>query len=222
MFRRKKKSHFSNIVFTDKYYYNGVNILDDNNREQVRSLDIELGFKVSFNKLKDSVMYLVKGKTQNFKLVISEVRDFKIVSFMNMWEFNKACRNQSLAQQSSKINKNLQRDLAISLVKNSIKPNNEVYSKSFNRKAIIKEIENSYQVEYYVLLSEDPMNFHFYDNISKDNFYYWEKVQGVSYYQKLVDAKKGIDLEFSKPPNELDIIPDQKTIDENLTEETYK
>ncbi len=76
MFRRKKKSHFSDIIFTDKYYYNGVNILDDNNREQVKSLDIELGFKVSFNKLKDSVMYLVKGKTQNFKLVISKVRDF--------------------------------------------------------------------------------------------------------------------------------------------------
>lgn len=219
MFKRKKKSHFSDIIFTDKYYYNGVDILDDANREKIKTLDIELGFRVSFNKLNNSTMYQVKGKTHKFNLVISKVRDFKIVSFMNVWEFNKACKNIVLSQQSSKLNKMLQRDLAIKMVKDSVKPENEVYSKSYSKKAIIKDIANSFQVEYYILLSEDPQNFHFYDDISKENFYYWEKMSGVSYFKALEDAKREIDVELKKLVGELDIIPDVKSVSEKLLEE---
>ena len=45
----RKKVYFSEIIFTNEYYINGVNILDDNNVEYLGNIDIDLKVNLSFS-----------------------------------------------------------------------------------------------------------------------------------------------------------------------------
>lgn len=85
----RKKVYFSEIIFTNEYYINGVNILDDNNVEYLGNIDIDLKVNLSFSKIDNAK--LIKIKDLNFEIVIAEVKDFKIVCYLKSNMFYKIC-----------------------------------------------------------------------------------------------------------------------------------
>ena len=83
----RKKVCFSEIVFTNEYYICGVNVLDENEVEYVETIAIDLEVNLSFSKIDNAKVYRIKES--NIKIVISEIRDFKIVSYLNNILFHK-------------------------------------------------------------------------------------------------------------------------------------
>ena len=74
-----KKAGCSEIVFTDQYYINGVDVFDDANVELLGNIDVDLRMDLSFSKLRNAKLY--KIKSLGCKIAIADVRDFKIVIF---------------------------------------------------------------------------------------------------------------------------------------------
>ena len=111
----RKKVYFSEIIFTNEYYINGVNILDDNNVEYLGNIDIDLKVNLSFSKIDNAK--LIKIKDLNFEIVIAEVKDFKIVCYLKSNMFYKIC-NHPRHQESLYKNYNLLEEYVIDKIKN--------------------------------------------------------------------------------------------------------
>ena len=183
----RKKVCFSEIVFTNEYYICGVNVLDENEVEYVETIAIDLEVNLSFSKIDNAKVYRIKES--NIKIVISEIRDFKIVSYLNNILFHKICSHPRHTESLHK-NYSLLEELVIQKLRDL--PNDEliVYSPDYKTRAIISKDNKTIQLKYQRLEIEDEIAFYFYDDITSDNFWTWEDLAGVSYFDSVENAKK--------------------------------
>lgn len=189
----KKKSYFSEIVFTNEFYIDGVDVFNNNHRVEVKKMKIKLPINVSYSKLSDSTLYKVIGLNFRFKIAITKFRDFHIVSYVTARDFLKA-HKFDVTRESNKLNLELKFKVVSEILSKDSKDNCIFYSEDYRRKATIENVLNSYKVTYYTLLIEDEFNFHFYKNINKQNFFDWEDEGTTSFYDTYVNASQNARL----------------------------
>ena len=186
----RKKVYFSEIIFTNEYYINGVNILDDNNVEYLGNIDIDLKVNLSFSKIDNAK--LIKIKDLNFEIVIAEVKDFKIVCYLKSNMFYKIC-NHPRHQESLYKNYNLLEEYVIDKMKN-ISSDNIVYSPDCKTRGYISNENGIVSLKYQRLEIEDEEGFYFYENVNSDDFWSWEDLSGISYFDTVESARKEASL----------------------------
>lgn len=189
----KKKSYFSEIVFTNEFYIDGVDVFNNNHRVEVKKMKIKLPINVSYSKLSDSTLYKVIGLNSRFKIAITKFRDFHIVSYVTARDFLKA-HKFDVTRESNKLNLELKFKVVSEILSKDSKDNCIFYSEDYRRKATIENVLNSYKVTYYTLLIEDEFNFHFYKNINKQNFFDWEDEGTTSFYDTYDNASQNARL----------------------------
>ncbi len=197
----RKKAYFYEIVFTNEFYIDGVDVFNNNHRIEMKKIDIKLPFNVSYSCLNESTLYKILGMSSNFSIAISNVRDFCIISFITSKDFLKAHKNRDITINSNERNLELKLAVVASILSKDLENNNNYYSENYRRKAVIEKIQESFKVTYYGLLIEDEYDFHFRENINKSNFYGWQDEGTASYYDNYENALKNVKLnlcDFSK------------------------
>lgn len=174
----RKKVYFSEIVFTNEYYIDGINIFNNANVEYIESIAIDLRMNLSFSKIDNAKVYLIKNL--NKKIVIADVRDFKIVCYLKSNMFFKIC-NHPRHQESLIKNHYLLEEFAIEKIKKT-KKDNILYSPNYKTRAVISNENDVISVQYQTLETFDEIDYYFYEDISSDNFWIWEDLKGISYF----------------------------------------
>ncbi len=192
----KKKSYFSEIVFTNEFYIDGVDVFNNNHRVVVKKVEIKLPIKLSYSKLSDSTLYKIIGLNSRFKIAISKFRDFHIISYVTARDFLRA-HKYDVTKESNKINLELKFMVVAELLSKDSKDNCTFYSEDYRRKATIENVLNSFKVTYYTLLIVDECNFHFHENINKQNFYGWEDEGTTSFYDTYDNASQNVRLNLN-------------------------
>ncbi len=185
-----RKVFFSEIHFTNSFYIDGVNVLDDKNRRFLGKINVDINMRLSFSKIENVNLYEIDGKDFSFKVAIANVRDFYIICYMDSMTYSKAQRNRVVADESNTLNRKELLNLALSKIQ---KDEAHIYSSDNLYRASIKAEESGIQVIYEVLTIEAEQNFYFYENISAENFFFWDQLTGVSYFDSLENAQKEID-----------------------------
>ena len=147
----RKKVYFSEIVFTNDYYIDGVNILDDKNIEYLGNIDIDLKVNLSFSKIDNAK--LVKIKDLNIFIVIAEVKDFKIICYLKSNIFLKVA-NHPRNQESLYKNYNLLEEYVINKLK-KLTDDNIVYSPDYKTRGFISYDHGLVSLKYQRLEIED-------------------------------------------------------------------
>jgi len=186
-----RKAYFSEIHFTNSFYIDGVNVLEDKNRRCIGKISVDLNMRLSFSKIENASLYEIDGKDFSFKVAIAKVRDFYIICYMDSMTFSKVQRNRVVASESKLLNRKELLNLALNKIK---KDEIHIYSSDNLYRASIKEEESGIQVIYEVLTIEDEQSFYFYESISSDNFFFWDQLSEVSYFESLENAQKEIDI----------------------------
>lgn len=181
-----KKAGYSEIVFTDQYYINGVDVFDDANVEFLGNIDVDLRMNLSFSKLRNAKLY--KIKSLDCKIAIADVRDFKIVIYLSFKEFSNIC-NYPRSYDSMMKNRELEEELVINKIKQSANEN-AIYSPDFRTRAYISYVDGVLSLKYQQLEIEDETYFYFYEEVNSNNFWTWEDLPGVSFFDSFEDAKK--------------------------------
>ena len=181
----RKKVYFSEIVFTNEYYIDGIDILNNENVEYIESIDIDLRMNLSFSKIDNAKVYLIKAL--NIKIVIAEVRDFKIICYLKSNMFFKIC-NHPRHYESLIKNHYLLEEFAIDKIK-KLREDNTLYSPDCKTRAVISNDNGVISVQYQALETFDEIDFYFYEDISSDNFWLWENLEGVSYFDSEEKAR---------------------------------
>ena len=182
----RKKVYFSEIVFTNEFYIDGIDVFNNENVEYIKSIDIDLQMNLSFSKIDNAKVYLIKNL--NKKIVIAEVRDFKIVCYMKSNMFFKIC-NHPRNQESLIKNHYLLEAFVIEKIKKT-QNDNILYSPNYKTRAVISNDNGVISVQYQTLETFDEIDFYFYEDISSDNFWMWENLEGVSYFDSEENAKE--------------------------------
>ena len=182
----RKKVYFSEIVFTNEYYIDGVNILDDRNIEYLGNIDIDLKVNLSFSKIDNAK--LVKIKDLNIDIVIAEVKDIKIICYLKSNIFLKVATHPR-NQESLYKNYNLLEEYVINKLK-KLTDDNIVYSPDYKTRGFISYDHGLISLKYQRLEIEDEVGFYFYEDVSYDDFWSWEDLSGISYFDTLENAKK--------------------------------
>ena len=183
----RKKVYFSDIVFTDKYLIDGIDVLDESNLTFIGYKDIDLGINQSFSKIDNAKIYIINEL--NIQIGIAEVRDFKIICFMKPKTLMKIA-NHPLNQDSIKINYKMLEEYVVNKLKN-IHEDNIVYSDDYKTRAVIENKFGSISLIYQTLDVEDLENFFFYEEINSNNFWSWYNVNNsVSYFDSIENATK--------------------------------
>lgn len=185
-----KNPYYSEIVFSNEFYIDGVNVFSNNHRLEKKKIDIKLPNLLSFSVLKGSLLYEIKGQNSKFKIAISEVRDFHIISFMSWRDFNRSHDNEAVTKISNKQNIELKFEIAKEILRKMENDGNTIYSENLKRKAVIGNVSGSYKVTYYSLVIEDEYDFHFHESISKNNFFGWEDEGTVSFFDTFEHSLK--------------------------------
>lgn len=180
-----KKVYYSEIFFTETYYVNGVNIFDDNYREFVSKIDLDLRMDLSFSKLKSANLYLIKGRNFEFELAISKDRDFYIICYLNARTYLKSRSNQVISQVDAEKNYRELKDLALA---NSEFNEDYIYSNSKLFRAKLRKNDASVEVSYENLEVDDEMMLYFFENVSPENFFSWERLHGISFFESKESA----------------------------------
>lgn len=178
-----KKAFYSEIVFSDDFYIDGVNVLSDIHRIEIKKINYKLPVSLSYSFLMDSPFYQIKGLNSEFKIAISKVRDFQIVSFLTGRDFYRSHINSAVTQDSNNKNISLKFEIVKEILQKTESDSNTLYSENFKRKAIIDNKNGSYRVTYYSLVVEDECDFHFNESVSKYNFFGWEDEGIVSFFE---------------------------------------
>ena len=174
----RKKVCFSEIVFTNEYYIDGINIFNNANVEYIESIAIDLRMNLSFSKIDNAKVYLIKNL--NKKIVIADVRDFKIVCYLKFNMSFKIC-NHPRHQESLIKNHYLLEEFAIEKIKKT-KKDNILYSPNYKTRAVISNENDVISVQYQTLETFDEIDYYIYEDISSDNFWIWEDLKGISYF----------------------------------------
>ena len=182
----RKKVYFSEIVFTNEYYIDGVNILDDRNIEYLGNIDIDLKVNLSFSKIDNA--QLVRIKDLNIDIVIAEVKDFKIICYLKSNIFLKVA-NHPRNQESIHKNYNLLEEYVINKLK-KLTDDNIVYSPDYKTRGFVSYESGLVSLKYQSLEIEDEVGFYFYEDVSSDGFWSWEDLSGISYFDTIENAKK--------------------------------
>lgn len=181
-----KRVYYSEIVFTNEFYIDGINIFDSNNVEFVKNIDIDLKMNLSFSKINNAKVF--KIKKLGFKIGIAHVRDFKIICYLN-WNMFFKVSNHPKDYESIHKNYTLLEGYAISKIKESL-DDNMVYSSDYRTRAFISNNNGLVSLKYQRLEIEDEKWFYFYEDVNSNNFWTWEDVPGISYFDTLDNAKK--------------------------------
>ena len=181
----RKKVYFSEIVFTNEYYIDGVNILDDRNIEYLGNIDIDLKVNLSFSKIHNAK--LVKIKDLNIDIVIAKVKDFKIICYLKSNILLKVA-NHPRNQESLYKNYNLLEEYVINKLK-KLTDDNIVYSPDYKTRGFISYDHGLVSLRYQRLEIEEE-GLYFYEDVSSDDFWSWEDLSGISYFDTLENAKK--------------------------------
>lgn len=176
-------------MFCSEYYIDGVDVFNDENRTLLGKVNIDLRMRISFSKLDNVNLYQVRGKHANFKICISKVKDFYIISYYDSKEFYKVSRFRRELLSSAKKNRKLLESIAIAKSK-EIENDNIMYSSDNRRRVFIESKDDIIMLQHQYLEVRDYMYYHFREDISSSNFWSWELGSGVSYYSSIDDAKK--------------------------------
>lgn len=182
----RKKVYFSEIVFTNEYYIDGINILDDTNIEYLGNIDIDLKVNLSFSKIDNAK--LVKVKDLNIDIVIAEVKDFKIICYLKSNICLKVA-NHPRNQESLYKNYILLEEYVINKLK-KLTDDNIVYSPDYKTRGFVSYENGLVSLKYQRLEIEDEEGFFFYEDVNSDDFWSWEDLSGISYFDTLENEKK--------------------------------
>lgn len=186
----RKKVYFSEIVFTSEYYIDGINIFDNNNIEFIDNIDIDLKVNTSFSKIDNAKLISIKGL--NLQIAIAEVRDFKIICYLKSNIFLKIA-NHPKNQESLYKNYNLLEEYALNKIK-KLSDDNIVYSPDYKTRGFISYENGLVCLKYQRLEIEDEIGFYFNENVNSNNFWSWEDLSGISYFDNFENAKKDATL----------------------------
>ena len=198
----RKKVYFSEIVFTSKYYINGINIFDENNIEFIDNVDLDLKVNTSFSKIDNAK--LIKIKDLNIDIVIAEVRDFKIICYLKSNMFLRIC-NDPRHQLSVFNNFYLLEEYVINKIKNTYN-DNIVYSPDYKTRGYIFNENGLVSLKYQRLEIEDDIGLYFNENVNSNNFWSWEDLSGISYFDTIENARKEAETYLANyvyEPNEI-------------------
>lgn len=187
-----KKMYYFEIVFPKEYYINGVDIFNEQNKELVGTDAIKLPIRnASFRLIESANCYLVHGKMLDFKIYLAKVKDYYVVAFPSARMFRKiySCPIYGSADNEKNY------ETRLKFVINKIKQNKEdqcVYSEDYTARAVFNYVNDSVSVCYQYLSVDDDFCdlFNNLDDISSNNFWYWEPDQGVSYFDSFDEANK--------------------------------
>mgnify|MGYP003292832406 CR=1 FL=1 len=56
-----KRVYYSEIVFTNEFFVDGINIFDSNNVEFIKNIDIDLKMNLSFSKINNAKVFKIKN-----------------------------------------------------------------------------------------------------------------------------------------------------------------
>jgi len=185
----RKMVGFSEVMFCNEYYIDGVDVFKDENRKFLGKVDIDLRMRVSYSKLNGVDLYEVKGTRTTFKICISKVKDFYIISYYDSKEFYKVSRFRRSLLSSAKKNRELLEKIAITKSKEIDNPN-IIYSSDNRRRACIENKNGMIMLLYQYLEVRDYISYHFREDVNSNNYWSWELGTGVSYFADIEDAKK--------------------------------
>lgn len=184
--KMRKKVYFYEIVFTSEYYVDGINIFNDSNVEYLSDIDIDLKINVSFSKINNAK--LLKIKDLNYEIVIAEVRDFKIVCFLKSNMFLKIF-NHPRHKESIYKNHIILEDYVVTKIRNLFE-DNIVYSPDYKMRAYINYEKGLVSLKYQMLNVDYDEGFYCYENVNSNNFWAWDDLPGISYFDTFENAKK--------------------------------
>lgn len=182
----RKKVYFLEFVFTDKYYIDGIDVLNENNLLFVKNLDLDLKMDLSFSKIDNAKLYKIIDL--NILIAIADVRDFKVLCYLKANSFFKII-NHPRHQESVKLNHSILEEYVIDKVKKHTEEN-ILYSADFKTRAVICLDNDIISIKYQTLNIGDDEDFYFYEDINSNNFWFWEDMDGISYYDTLENARK--------------------------------
>ena len=83
----RKKVDFYSLVFTEKYYINGIDVLDEKNVTFIKNIDIDMQLNAPFTLINDAKLFYVNDL--DIKIVISNVKDYLIICLYNYNDYKK-------------------------------------------------------------------------------------------------------------------------------------
>lgn len=197
---RRKVFYFDNI-FVDKYYINDIDILDENNLTYIKDIDIDLEFDSIYSKLNNSKVYKINKYNQ--LIIISNIKDFKILSFYKNDPLKKITTHPLFYESSSK-NFSLLIKTAVSKIKN-LNEENVVYSNDYLVRAVIKK-ENDIVSLKYQDLDIKEFDYTNFDDLDSNNFWTYQDRIGISFFssveEALLEAKRSINNIIAKEEEE--------------------
>ena len=190
----RKKVYFSEIVFTKEYFICGVNVFDENEVEYIETISIDLQMNFSFSKIDNAKVY--KIKRLNFNVVISEIRDFKIVSHLKN---NLAYKFYSHPKYGESLNRNysLLEEFVVNKLKNLPIDDLIIYCSDYKTRAVINKSDNIISIKFQTLEVCYDLGDFFYENVSSNDFWWWEDLPGISYFDSIENAKKEAEVYLS-------------------------
>lgn len=182
----RKSVAFFEKVFTDKFYINGIDVFDENNVELLKYINIDLGIVSSDSKIDNAKLYIVKEL--GIKIVIAKKEDYAIVCYPNYRTFLNSA-NHPRHKESQLLNLKLLEEFVIQKLKNS-SDDSCVYSPDYKTRAVITTEDKLVSVKYQALEVLDIELDYFYEGVNSNNFWTWEDLPGVSYFDSVETAKK--------------------------------
>lgn len=190
-----KKAHYSEIIFGEEYYIGGVDIFSQSPaRTLLKTVNLKLPVKVSYETMENVTLYLFKIKGKKFRLAIKEIsKNIHIISYLSEVGLQIACR----VNDGSDYDRN--HDILTKSVLENVREfltteKNIMYSSDFMRRFVFVE-ENS-----CVKVWEE--NFYINENIEIDfpadlnrpytDSYYYVRDGRLSIYATLEEAVKDI------------------------------
>ena len=178
-----KKVNFFEIVFTNKYFINSIDVLNINNLKFIDYINIDLNINTSFSKINKAKLYKIKDL--NIEIAIAEVRDFKIICYFKPNTFFKLSQHPRHKESLIK-NYKLLDQFVVDKLKNK-NEENVIYSPDYHTRALINLSDNIISLTYQKL---DFMKDYLNEDINSDNFWFWEEFSGISFYDSIEKAKK--------------------------------
>ena len=182
-----KKVNFFEIVFTNKYFINSIDVLNINNLKFIDYINIDLNINTSFSKINKAKLYKIKDL--NIEIAIAEVRDFKIICYFKPNTFFKLSQHPRHKESLIK-NYKLLDQFVVDKLKNK-NEENVIYSPDYHTRALINLSDNKISLTYQKL---DFMKDYLNEDINSDNFWFWEDFSGISFYDSIEKAKKEANL----------------------------
>lgn len=190
-----KKAHFSEIIFGEEYYIGGVDIFSESPaRTLLKTVNLKLSVKVSYETMENVPLYLFKIKGKKFRLAIKEVsKNIHIISYLSGYALQIAYRINDGSDYDR--NHDILTKSVLENVREYLTPEkNMMYSRDFMRRFVLAVEDGCVKVweESFCINEDITIDFPADLNRAYTDSYYYVRDGRLSIYATLEDAVKDI------------------------------